>query len=103
VGRCGGEAFLVVVPESTGSAEEGIYERIRAHIAEYRVKTGSIELGITMSIGVATLENGTTLDTIIGAADAALHRAKKAGRNRVCYSTAPTMLNRVRARAVSCG
>jgi diguanylate cyclase (GGDEF)-like protein len=87
VGRYGGEEFLVVAPDSTGLADEGIYERLRAEIAGLRMATRAGEVCITVSIGVAGAGDGTTVDTMVEAADTALYRAKEAGRNRVCYAS----------------
>jgi len=87
VGRYGGEEFLVVAPDSAGSAEEGLYERLRAKTAGHRVPTKSGDAGITVSIGVAGSYTGATVDTMLAAADAALYRAKDEGRNQVCYAT----------------
>lgn len=41
VGRYGGEEFLVVTPETRGSAEEGIYTRLCACVAEKPIATSS--------------------------------------------------------------
>ena len=88
VGRYGGEEFLVVAPGSTGSAGEGLYERLRAMISSFRTTTRSGEVGITVSVGVAGVESGISVDAILAAADAALYQAKAEGRNRVCYADA---------------
>lgn len=86
VGRYGGEEFLVVTPDSTGSDIEGIYERLRYQIDKQRITTNSGEVGVTVSIGVAGTNNGKTTDTLLATADAALYQAKEAGRNRVVYA-----------------
>jgi diguanylate cyclase len=44
---------------------------------------GGHDLKITVSVGVAGLRNGETGDAVLKRADAALYRAKEAGRNRV--------------------
>lgn len=86
VGRYGGEEFLVVTPDTSGSAEKGLYERLRRKIAGLRTATRSGEIGITVSIGVAGADRGTTVESLLAAADAALYRAKDQGRNRVVYA-----------------
>ena len=54
-------------------------ERIRA-----TVETEATALGLTVSVGVASLpEDATTADGLVGAADAALYEAKALGRNRL--------------------
>ncbi len=86
LGRYGGEEFLIVAPDSAGSVEEGIYERLRARIAGLHIATEAGDIGITGGIGVAGSDNGTTMDMNVGAADAALYYAKSEGRNQVAYA-----------------
>ena len=83
IGRYGGEEFLLVVPESSGSAVEGIYERVRASIADHKMITRSGKVGITISIGVTRLKEEQTPDELLAAADIALYKAKDNGRNQV--------------------
>lgn len=86
VGRYGGEEFVVVAPDTVDSAREGLYERLRAAIADLRTPVRSGQIAITVSIGVAGSENADTIDLILAAADDALYRAKEAGRNRVVHA-----------------
>jgi two-component system, cell cycle response regulator len=86
VGRYGGEEFLVIAPDSTGLVMEGIYERLRAKIADLKIPTKSGTVGITVSIGVACASAGTKVDTLLKEADTALYKAKNNGRNRVAYA-----------------
>jgi len=90
VGRYGGEEFLVVTPDSTGSPQERLYERLRSQIDKLRVATQSGEVGVTVSIGVAGTGRNNTVDTMLAAADKALYQAKESGRNRVVYAEADT-------------
>ena len=79
-GRFGGEEFLVVLPGwDTGSALE-LGERIRAAVANARDAEGP---AVTISLGVASAPLGTASDRLVDAADQALYRAKRQGRNRV--------------------
>jgi diguanylate cyclase (GGDEF)-like protein/PAS domain S-box-containing protein len=83
-GRLGGEEFAVLLPGS-GLAEAGKFaERVRALIAAHGVPFGGQEIRLTVSIGIAALTaDDTSPDTALARADAALYRAKAAGRNRV--------------------
>jgi two-component system cell cycle response regulator len=79
--RYGGEEFAVLMP-NTDEREAG-----RAG-ERYRRAAEDEDLGgisITTSVGVATAKTGSTsLDDLVGRADAALYSAKENGRNRVC-------------------
>ena len=86
LGRYGGEEFLMVAPDSSGSDAETLYERLRNRVAGLRTATRSGQVGITVSIGVAGVDSGAKVDTLLAAADAALYRAKDDGRNRVVYA-----------------
>ncbi len=86
IGRYGGEEFLLVIPECPGSAIEGVYERVRASIADHKVITKSGKVGITVSIGAAELKGKQTTEDILAAADIALYKAKDNGRNQVFFT-----------------
>jgi diguanylate cyclase (GGDEF)-like protein len=79
--RYGGEEFLLLLPGTAKEEALAIAERIRDGIAA--IKVPGCEEQITMSLGVATWTAGESPDQFIGQADAALYRAKNAGRNRV--------------------
>ncbi|HEX5148885.1 MAG TPA: GGDEF domain-containing protein [Candidatus Limnocylindrales bacterium] len=85
--RYGGEEFLVIMPDSTLEAATAAAERIRAAIADLRIKA-STEPGasvLTISCGVAlSLVARESWGTVIAAADSALYQAKASGRNRTC-------------------
>ena len=87
VGRYGGEEFLVVAPDSSGTAKEELYERLRSRIEGLLIATKSGEVGVTVSIGVARANGDSTVDSLLAAADTALYRAKDEGRNRVVYAS----------------
>jgi diguanylate cyclase len=51
--------------------------------------TGEILGRVTISVGVAMLQNGDDMDSLIGRADACLYAAKRNGRNRVICEVDP--------------
>ena len=82
--RYGGEEFLLLLPGM--AAEEAIEraEQIRAEISALRVQHEGHDLGpVTISLGVATAPTPCERTKLVQAADAALLRAKRQGRDRV--------------------
>jgi diguanylate cyclase (GGDEF)-like protein/PAS domain S-box-containing protein len=83
--RFGGEEFVIILPMADLRAAHARAERIRLKIRELSAMHQGESMGvITVSIGVAELpDHGTTAKELVGAADAALYRAKHNGRDRV--------------------
>ncbi len=84
--RYGGEEFCVGLPNADLAQAAIVAERIRRAIDEQcgpaiREIPG---FHVTASLGVATLDDTTGVVQAIEAADQALYRAKRGGRNRVC-------------------
>lgn len=94
LGRVSGGGFALVLPETPGGAAFGIAERLRADVAARRFTAlarndSLVELRCTISCGVASTRGGRTAATsrLEARADAALWRAKVAGRNRTVVDT----------------
>lgn len=85
VARYGGEEFAVMMPET--NLEDGITfaEKIRNMIESTPLETQIGPLSITVSVGVASVPHTRihTAKELIVAADKALYRAKRGGRNQV--------------------
>ena len=87
--RYGGEEFAVLLPETDLETARAAAERIRLAVAESPLGTRRGPLPVTLSAGVAMLEDDTRdLGALFDAADAALYAAKAAGRNRVAIAAA---------------
>ncbi|WP_068825635.1 diguanylate cyclase [Pseudomonas sp. BMS12] len=84
--RFGGEEFALVMPEI--GREEAIErcEMLRLSVSRLQVRYGGQPLGpINISLGLAWFpEDGEQMDALLHAADLALYRAKRGGRNRLC-------------------
>lgn len=83
--RYGGDEFAVLLPEIDQSMALTIADRVRESVCG---KTGDgsdslIQIPVEISMGVAELEQEGDLSSLLRAADAALYRAKRAGRNTV--------------------
>lgn len=91
VARYGGEEFMILLFGVTGEFARKTAERVRLAVYNTDFKGGENQPGgrTTISVGVATyptdVSNG---DELIDAADKALYRAKRAGRNNVQVATA---------------
>jgi diguanylate cyclase (GGDEF)-like protein len=81
-GRWGGEEFLLLLP---GADEEGaaqLADRVRVVLAGRSIPSVP-GLRVTASFGVAEYAGETNTEQLVEAADGALYRAKRAGKNRV--------------------
>jgi len=91
--RYGGEELAVALPQTDLEGAANFAERVRAAIEALGVRRldGSSELlRVTASLGVAALpDSAEGKDDLVAAADAALYRAKAAGKNRVERADAP--------------
>jgi two-component system cell cycle response regulator len=84
VGRYGGEEFLIVLPGCDSDQTQETAERIRTAVAGSPFQVAGSEIFATVSIGGAVASPGkVSAKEILVQADAALYRAKAAGRNCV--------------------
>ncbi|WP_273161478.1 GGDEF domain-containing protein [Massilia timonae] len=84
--RYGGEELLAVLPDTTPELAAGVAERLcrRLRLAVVFPDMRLPLPHLTASFGVASLAPGDDERSLMAAADAALYRAKEAGRDRVC-------------------
>ncbi|MGQ0651367.1 MAG: EAL domain-containing protein [Betaproteobacteria bacterium] len=99
VARISGDEFAVVLvdlmrPDDAAIVAQKILERLAAPVA-----IGGQELFTSASVGISTCPaDGADAETLLGAADAAMYRAKESGRNGFQFFTAE-INQRTRARA----
>ena len=93
IARYGGEEFAILLPCCDEALACDIAERIRAYVASEVIHFETIQINITLSIGVSTfyannhqhLHRDKAITALLGQADAGVYDAKKGGRNRVCF------------------
>jgi len=81
--RYGGEEFALLLPHTPLAAARDIAERVRAAVEQHDWSAVHRELAVTLSAGVASASTAAQASDIVTRADAALYRAKAAGRNRI--------------------
>jgi diguanylate cyclase (GGDEF)-like protein/PAS domain S-box-containing protein len=100
VARISGDEFAVILsdlsrPDDAAIVAQKILERLVAPVA-----IGGQDAVVTASIGIATFPaDGDNPEALLGAADAAMYRAKQSGRNAFQFFTAD-INQRTRARAL---
>lgn len=88
--RYGGEEFAVIARETPTTKAKVLGERIRRAIEKCKVEVDSETLGVTASVGIATLSGPSSYmsaEELIAAADRALYVAKEAGRNCIRHAS----------------
>lgn len=93
VARYGGEEFVVVLPGATAQTAQMIAEQIHRQIEQAAIpRFDGVSPRVTVSIGIATYDGLTgpmDHEELIRRADAALYRAKHAGRNTSAVFAGP--------------
>ena len=83
--RWGGDEFVLLAPAADRLEGERLAERLRAEIASLAVGATGAQLRVTLSVGVATLDevaDGGSAE-LVARADRRLYRAKRSGKNCV--------------------
>ncbi|MEW6337346.1 MAG: diguanylate cyclase [Acidobacteriota bacterium] len=91
--RYGGEEFVVLLPGTDESGAFAVADRLRAAVEGLGIRHPASPTGplVTISAGVATRRpsHGHIAEELMAAADRALYRAKREGRNRVVAAVLP--------------
>lgn len=83
--RYGGEEFACVLPSTALAGGVAFADQLRQLVEERACRFENMLIPFTISLGVTTLQRGTSIDsaTLIKRADENLYAAKRAGRNIV--------------------
>jgi diguanylate cyclase (GGDEF)-like protein/PAS domain S-box-containing protein len=91
--RYGGEEFAVVMPNTDLAGAKAVAERIREAIVNLALahcaSPTAPHVTLSMGVSVTVPDAGSSVESLIAAADAALYQAKHAGRNRVGLAEPP--------------
>ena len=79
--RYGGEEFVIVLPETDEAGVLRLAKRIRRRVEKLETMIQSHKITMTVSIGIATLQESDDEKTFVARADEALYKAKRDGRN----------------------
>jgi two-component system cell cycle response regulator len=80
--RFGGDEFALILPQAYAEGALIVAERLRSRIADIEIRGFG---NLSASMGIATFPaHGSSRSDLVQAADAALYKAKRTGRNRVC-------------------
>ena len=86
--RVGGEEFALLLPETARGGAMNMAHRLRACIESVSTpRTDRHSVGVTASVGVATVsQSSKNVENVLRSADDALYKAKRLGRNKVCFA-----------------
>jgi diguanylate cyclase (GGDEF)-like protein len=104
--RYGGEEFALILPETDEGGAMRVAESVREAIAGLGLPhlASSVAAFLTVSAGVSTAirESCCTPDDLISAADQALYRAKRNGRNRTEFAEREDLVPRHASSSENC-
>jgi diguanylate cyclase (GGDEF)-like protein len=85
--RYGGEEFVAILPETTKESAQLIADAMRLSVEDLKIKNEGSKVARVVTVSIGVCSENTTLnrpaEELLNAADAALYRAKKLGRNCV--------------------
>ena len=86
VARVGGDEFVIVIEEIVKQAEAAAVARKVIDVMSKPIEVADTECLLGASVGVAVFpDDGFTMDEVCKAADIAMYRVKRSGRNAFCF------------------
>jgi hypothetical protein len=90
-GRYGGDEFVVLLPETDAEGAFVVAEKLRRDISQLAIRVHDRNVRTSVSLGlVAYPEDGTTIEALLSAVDAAMYEAKRRGKNQIVGYTTRT-------------
>jgi diguanylate cyclase (GGDEF)-like protein len=85
VARVGGDEFVILLPDTGWQGATTFAERLRRRVDDHAFRDGTLDLSITISVGVALARANDPVEPehLMQEADRSLYRAKTEGRNRI--------------------
>lgn len=83
--RWGGDEFVLVLTGADLDAGRHVVQRLQATMRERPWQRHAAGLQVTLSIGLAALAEGQTIDDALAVADQALYAAKRGGRDQAVW------------------
>ncbi len=83
IGRYGGDEFIAILPEADLKSSEVVSKRILQNVRQHRFKTARDYISLTVSIGLFSFEDASTLDAaqFIEKIDQNMFQAKRSGKD----------------------
>ena len=93
LGRYGGEEFVVILPDCQLAQAQRMFTEVCYHFSRLSFIGSDATFNVTVSVGLAQLNDFSNEEQALNAADDALYQQKQAGRNGVtCYQRARAVL-----------
>lgn len=90
--RYGGEEFALILPHITLENSRFLLDRLRKSVEGMEVELDNgARVTLTVSVGIAHLQDGLIAGELVRRADAAMYASKQAGRNCVTCHEAPAL------------
>lgn len=85
VGRCNSQDYMLLLPQTDEAGARLLADRILQNVSQHHFVAEKLDLHVTVSIGVACSEGNDLTENLalVGRSEAALDRAKQAGKNRI--------------------
>jgi diguanylate cyclase len=82
--RYGGDEFAMLLPEAILDIAQDVADRLRLEVEcrNFEVSRGGERVSITFSVGLATVREGDTAESLIQRVDQAMYKSKQSGRNQ---------------------